>query len=181
MGEKKGIDCSIKRNQTILGTLTMTYWRSETWMWQNGTFFFEEWSQLRIRKLIGQDGVRFLLELSYKGILRFRYGLSHRDLVQCVSFSLIIQFPLQTAIGKLGSKERSLLEERLAKAANGSMPAPRQLAPMPRPTVAPPSGSELEDWLYEDYEIDRGITNWFILIVPVEKFPSVVLCRLVSL
>ncbi|KAF8363910.1 hypothetical protein PRIPAC_90833 [Pristionchus pacificus] len=46
-----------------------------------------------------------------------------------------------TAIGKLGSKERSLLEERLAKAANGSMPAPRQLAPMPRPTVAPPSGT----------------------------------------
>ncbi|GMS83915.1 hypothetical protein PENTCL1PPCAC_6090, partial [Pristionchus entomophagus] len=48
-----------------------------------------------------------------------------------------------SALAKLGTKERLGLEERLAKAANGSMPAPRQLAPMPRPMVAPPSGAAI--------------------------------------
>ncbi|GMR36178.1 hypothetical protein PMAYCL1PPCAC_06373 [Pristionchus mayeri] len=44
-----------------------------------------------------------------------------------------------SALSKMGSKERGMLEERLAKASNGSMPAPRQLAPLPRPTLDAPS------------------------------------------
>ncbi|GMT13277.1 hypothetical protein PFISCL1PPCAC_4574, partial [Pristionchus fissidentatus] len=47
----------------------------------------------------------------------------------------------KTAIAKLPAKEKAMLVDRLAKAANGTAPAPRQLAPMPRPTVTTGGGA----------------------------------------